>query len=143
MTMRLDYTPVHAGVRAMIGSLTMAAFVAGCHHAPRGGTAPSLTSLSPNRADVSQGQVVDVTVNGAGFDSLNSVSFGDLELRQVPRLSASTLRFTVPLDDVQRPGRGEAPPARLVGGTYSVRVRTSHGTSNVLPFTLVNVVGAR
>ena len=96
-----------------------------------------MRSLTPSRGDVTQGQVVDVIVDGSGFDSLNTVRFGELVLRQVPRLSATTLRFSVPLDDVQRPGRGEAPPAPLSSGRYMVRVTTSRGTSNALAFTLL------
>ena len=128
--------------RSVRGSLSIAVVVLGCHRSSTTG-GPTLRSLTPNRADVGQGQVVDVIVNGHGFDSLNTVSFGELVLRQVPRLSATTLRFSVPLDDVQRPGRGEAPPARLPGGTYEVRVSTARGASNALRFTLLNGQGIR
>lgn len=132
----------HVGVRIMIGLLSIAVVMAGCHRTPVT-DGPTLRSLTPNRADIAQGQVVEVIVNGQGFDSLNTVSFGELVLRQVPRVSAKKLRFTVPLDDVQRPGRGEAPPARLAGGTYTVRVSTARGASNALPFTLLNAQGIR
>ena len=133
----------HPGILAVIGSLSMMAVVAGCHRTPTSGQAPSLQTLSPSRGDVTQGQVVDVIVTGVGFDSLNTVNFGDLVLRQVPRRSATTLRFTVPLDDVQRPGRGESPPARLPSGPYAVRVTTARGSSNALAFTLLNERGTR
>ncbi len=133
----------HAGVRAVLGSLSMMAVVAGCHRTAATGVAPSLRSLTPSRGDITQDQVVDVIVDGVGFDSLNTVNFGELVLRQVPRVSATTLRFSVPLDDVQRPGRGEAPPARLSGGSYAVRITTARGTSNALAFTLLNGRGSR
>jgi hypothetical protein len=112
---------------------TAAVSLAACHH--RGGS-PSLSALSPASADVSRGQVVEVVVQGSGFDSLNVVHFGVIELRQVPRRSATELRFTVPLDDVQQPARGEAPPHPLASGTYAVRISTARGTSNALMFTL-------
>lgn len=142
MTARFGMVRRDQVARSVLGSLSIAIVVLGCHRSSRT-DAPTLRSLTPNRADVGQGQVVDVIVTGQGFDSLNTVSFGELVLRQVPRLSAKTLRFSVPLDDVQRPGRGEAPPMRLPGGTYTVRVSTARGASNALAFTLLNGQGIR
>ena len=104
-----------------------------CHHR---GASPALRGLSPAAADVGRGEIVEVVVTGQGFDSLNTVHFGPLRLQRVPRRSGTELRFTVPLDDVQQPNRGEAPPRPLASGLYDVRVSTSQGTSNALRFTL-------
>ena len=142
MTAQFEMLRTNRVARSVRGSLSISIVVLGCHHLSTT-DAPTLRSLTPNRADVGQGQVVDVIVSGHGFDSLNTVSFGELVLRQVPRLSATTLRFSVPLDDVQRPDRGEAPPMRLPGGTYKVRVSTARGASNALAFTLLNGQGIR
>ncbi len=111
-----------------------------CHH--RGVAAPTLETLTPSAATVSQGEQVTVTASGRHFDALNTVRFGQIELRQVPRVShsrtASTLRFTVPVNDEQLPDRGGAPVRPLASGRYDVQVITSHGTTNAVPFTLIN-----
>lgn len=103
---------------------------------------PTLASLTPNRGNVARGDIVEVVVNGAGFDSLNTVHFGDIVLRQVPRRSLTTLRFSVPLDDAQRSNRGGSPPVPLSSGPYPVRVTTSKGESNALMFQLEGGRGA-
>jgi hypothetical protein len=114
-----------------------------CHRGTGQPGAPMLEQLTPDRGDVSRGAVVEVLVKGQGFDSLNTVLFGAVTLRQVRRISPTTLRFTVPLDDQQRVGRGEAPPLALSAGVYPVRVATARGTSNTLSFTLERAGGAR
>lgn len=112
--------------------------LAACH--ARGAAVPVITALTPARADVSRGDVVDVIIAGRGFDSLNTVHFGRVRLRQVPRQSSTSLRFIVPRDDEQVPDRGGAPVLPLPTGTYEVRVSTAHGTSNALSFALVGGV---
>jgi hypothetical protein len=114
-----------------------------CHRGAAPSNAPLLQQLTPERADVSRGAVVDVLVQGQGFDSLNVVQFGTVTLTQVRRVSPITLRFSVPLDDEQRVGRGEAPPIALAPGVYPVRVVTARGTSNALSFTLQRAGSAR
>lgn len=101
--------------------------------------APQLVRLTPADADLTRGAPVDVEVEGRGFAPLNTVRFGALEFRQVPRVSATRLRFQVPLDDAARPGRGEAPPGPLASGRYDVTVTTARGTSNALPFQVQGV----
>jgi len=98
--------------------------------------APQLTALTPTTADVSRGELVEVVIAGRGFTAMNTVHFGPVVLVQVPRRSDRELRFMVPLDDTQQPGRGEAPPLPLPAGTYRVTVTTARGTSNALPFQL-------
>lgn len=112
--------------------------LAACH--ARGAAVPVIASLTPDRADLSRGDLVDVVIAGTGFDSLNTVHFGRVRLRQVPRQSSTSLRFMVPRDDEQVPDRGGAPVLPLPTGTYEVRVSTAHGTSNALSFALVGGV---
>ncbi len=120
------------------GALLLA--LSACHH--RGATAPTIESVTPAAADVSRGEQVTVIISGRDFDALNTVRFGPIALRQVPRVShsrtASTLQFTVPVNDEQQPDRGGAPVRPLSSGRYSVQVITSSGTSNALFFTLTN-----
>jgi hypothetical protein len=102
--------------------------------------APQLLRLTPAAGDPTRGAPVEVLVEGRGFAAANTVRFGELEFRQVPRLSSTRLRFQVPSDDAARPGRGEAPPGPLATGRYEVTVTTPRGTSNALPFQLQGVV---
>ena len=116
-----------------------------CHH--RGALAPTIETMTPLAADVSRGEQVTVTIVGRDLDALNTVRFGPIALRQVSRVShsrtASTLRFTVPVNDEQLPDRGGAPVRPLSSGRYSVQVITARGTSNALFFTLTNGSGDR
>lgn len=120
------------------GALLLA--LSACHH--RGALAPTIETVAPLAADVSRGEQVTVTIVGRDFDALNTVRFGRIALRQVSRVShsrtASTLRFTVPVNDEQLPDRGGAPVRPLSSGRYSVEVITARGTSNALFFTLTN-----
>jgi hypothetical protein len=113
-------------------------FVVACHH--RVGSAPVLESLAPASADISRSDPVNVTITGRGFDSLNTVYFGRVQLRQVPRTTATSVRIAVPRDDEQVPDRGGAPVLPLPSGIYEVRVGTARGVSNALPFTLTGAV---
>lgn len=125
---------LHMALLALSVPLTAA-----CHQ--RGASAPVIQSLVPASADVSRGELITVTVAGRGFDSLNTVHFGRVELRMVPRTADTVLRFTVPRDDEQIPDRGAGPVVPLASGTYEVSVTTRGGTSNTLPFMLAG--GAR
>jgi hypothetical protein len=120
--------------------------LAACHAraggaSPRG--APWLTRLVPERVDISGGAVVDLTVFGTGFDSLNTVHLGRLVVPAVPRLNDSTMRFAVPTDDRFLPDRGGAPLAPLTGGVYDLRIESTKGMSNTLRVMLVNSREAR
>ncbi len=121
-----------------IAWLAVLPLVVACHQ--RGRAVPVIESLTPATADVTRGAIIDVTIRGRGFDSLNTVQFGRVLLRQVPRTSATSLRFTVPRDDEQIPDRGAAPVTPLASGTYPVSVTTRQGTSNTLAFTLSGMV---
>lgn len=112
-----------------------------CHAQSNG--APIITSLAPITADITSGNHVEVTVRGAGFDSLNTVHFGRLVIPSVPRTNDSTLRFGIPTDDTFLTDRGPAPVQPLAGGTYDVRVETRKGRSNALTMTVVNGRSAR
>jgi hypothetical protein len=102
-----------------------------------------LTRLSPERVDISGGAVVELTVIGTGFDSLNTVHLGRLVVPAVRRLNDTTMRFAVPTDDRFLPDRGGAPLAPLAGGTYDLRIANAKGMSNTLRITLVNSREAR
>jgi hypothetical protein len=115
--------------------------LAACH--AQSGSAPILTSLSPTAADITSGNPVEITVRGAGFDSLNTVHFGRLVIPSVARSNDSTLRFGIPTDDTFLTDRGPAPVQPLASGTYEVRVETRKGRSNPLPITVVNGRSAR
>ncbi len=121
-------------VRTSVSLLCLA--TVSCRHRSETNIVPRIESLSPANGSVADGSIISVLVTGSGFDSLNTVHFGRLELRQIPRISETTLRFVVPLDDSQLPDRGEAPPQALAEGPYTVTVSTSRGRSNVLTFTL-------
>jgi hypothetical protein len=115
--------------------------LAACHARTTG--APMLTRLSPERVDISGGAVVELTVIGTGFDSLNTVHLGRLVVPAVRRLNDTTMRFAVPTDDRFLPDRGGAPLAPLAGGTYDLRIANAKGMSNTLRITLVNSREAR
>jgi hypothetical protein len=118
--------------------LAVVTLLAACHQRTR--AVPVIASLTPAAGDIARTALIDVTIAGRGFDSLNTVHFGRVLLRQVPRTSATSLRFTVPRDDEQIPDRGAAPVTPLASGIYAVKVTTQHGTSNALPFTLSGMV---
>lgn len=99
-------------------------------------SAPVIVSLSPDQAMVANGAVVQVLVTGTGFDSLNTLHFGSLVIRGVPRTSPTTLRFTVPTDDTYLPNRGGAPLTPIAPGPYDVMLETTRGKSNVKVFTV-------
>ena len=100
---------------------------------------PQIIRLTPAVADVTRGIPIEVAVEGRGFAARNTVHFGALEMRQVPRVTSTLLRFQVPLDDTAMPRRGGAPPAPLASGRYDITVTTARGTSNALPFQVQGV----
>jgi IPT/TIG domain len=115
--------------------------LAACH--AQSGSAPIITSVAPTTVNISNGMAVELTVHGAGFDSLNTVHFGRLVIPSVPRVNDSTVRFGVPVDDTFLTDRGPAPVQPLAGGPYDIWVETQRGRSNPLRITLVNDRGAR
>lgn len=117
-------------------SIVVALAVMGCMR--RGAVAPWVEAVSPSSGRVATGQLLEVTVRGRGFDSLNTVHFGAVVLSAVPRRSSTELRFVVPPDDTFLRNRGGAPPHPLPAGTYDVRVQTARGMSNGVPFVLSN-----
>lgn len=120
--------------------------LAGCH--PRGAetaegsaaaraasidtNAPIITAVRPDSAVLRDGAVATVTLLGSGFDGAqeaanNTVLFGTMSMSSVRANTEGTaIRFTVPSE--WRPG--EAPAQAIEQGSYQVRVRTMHGTSN-------------
>lgn len=134
-------TTVRTALVPVAVCVTLSAAMASCQMRTNG--APLLTRLSPVRADMTGGTVVELTVTGTGFDSLNTVHMGRLVIPAVPRLDDSTMRFAIPADDRFLPNRGGAPLTPLAGGTYEVRIETKKGMSNALSLVLVNGREAR
>ncbi|WP_439643832.1 hypothetical protein [Gemmatimonas sp.] len=132
--------------RFTVSALAAITLLAACR-ARAGGASPSgaplLTRLAPERVDISGGAVVELTVFGTGFDSLNTVHLGRLVVPAVRRLNDSTMRFAVPTDDRFLPNRGGAPLAPLTGGMYDLRIESTKGMSNTLRVMLVNSREAR
>ena len=95
---------------------------------------PVLAMMRPDSVVVAPGSVVEVTVTGSGFrqgsPGENTVWFGSSMLRGVTS-SDEGRRITFVVPDAMDSG-GEAPPARLITGTYPVQVETATGKSNVL-----------
>ena len=95
---------------------------------------PMLATMRPDSVVVAPGSVVEVTVTGSGFrqgsPGENTVWFGSSMLRGVTS-SDEGRRITFVVPDAMDSG-GEAPPARLITGTYPVQVETATGKSNVL-----------
>ncbi|MCO4101222.1 MAG: hypothetical protein HEQ38_17865 [Gemmatimonas sp.] len=132
--------------RFTVSALAAITLLAACR-ARAGGASPSgaplLTRLAPERVDISGGAVVELTVFGTGFDSLNTVHLGRLVVPAVRRLNDSTMRFAVPTDDRFLLNRGGAPLAPLTGGMYDLRIESTKGMSNTLRVMLVNSREAR
>lgn len=111
------------------------ALLAGCA-VPRSRTdqLPVLDAMRPDSVLVAPGSVVEVTVTGSGFrrgsPGENTVWFGSSMMRGVTS-SDDGRRITFVVPDAFD-SSGEAPPARLVAGTYPVRVETATGKSNAL-----------
>jgi len=95
---------------------------------------PTLVRLSPDSVFVAPGSVVAVTIIGSGFedDSTggNTVHFGRAAIRSVSANRGGT-RITFVVPDAIESG-SEAPPVRVITGSYPVQVETSLGKSNVL-----------
>ena len=100
---------------------------------------PTLERLSPDSVFVAPGSVVAVTLIGAGFErgssGNNTVHFGGSVLRGVSaNYDGTRITFVVP--DAIDSG-GEAPPVRVITGSYPVHVETTLGKSNVLMLRVV------
>lgn len=99
-----------------------------------GAPCPHIQSIAPDT--LALGSTQQVTIRGRHFSAdSNGIEFGPARIG--PRPSSEhgrVIRFVVP---AVLPSSGEAPPARLGPATYQVRVTTRTGSSNVVPFTLV------
>lgn len=123
-------TPLGRAVRSSLAAVALL----GCASAHRADGAPTLARLSPDSVVVAPGGVVEVVIIGSGFrrgaSGENTVHFAQGVLRSVPANDDGTrIVFVVP--DAIDSG-GEAPPIRLISGSYPVQVETISGTSNVL-----------
>ena len=101
--------------------------------------APALDRISPDSVFVAPGSVVAVTLIGSGFEvgstANNIVHFGPSAIRGVSaNYDGTRIAFVVP--DAMESG-GEAPPARVITGSYPVQVETKFGKSNVLMLRVV------
>jgi hypothetical protein len=106
----------------------------------------SPSTASPFSADVMIDSVVvprggfgELVVYGRGFmagrPGRNTVTFGGAAFNQVPASDdGRTLRFTIP-DAL--PTGGEAQPAPLMSGAYTITVSTPATTSNVKTITII------
>ena len=100
---------------------------------------PRIDAVHPDTVDARSGAIVEVVVSGRGFapgtPGTNTLEIAGARLTSIPANAKGTeLRFVVP--DVM-PSNSEAPPQRIPGGTYSVRVITGAGTSNAVQLTVV------
>jgi hypothetical protein len=105
-----------------------------CLAATLRGGAPHITSIRPDT--LALGSTATVTIRGRHFahDS-NWVEFGPAHIGPLSaKHHGCIINFSVP---ATLPSTGEAPPLRLGPSTYTVRVTTSAGSSNTVPFTLV------
>lgn len=105
-----------------------------------GSARPHLASLSPDSVRLIAGNVIEVELRGARFDTSrtdpgNTVRIGLLVLRSVPSRAGGT-RIRVAIPDAV-PSGGEAPPAPWMGGRYSVSVTTRAGTSETLQLAIM------
>jgi hypothetical protein len=97
-------------------------------------TVPVIDSVRPDSVIVPYGGVVEVTLHGSGFipgqPGKNTVHFDNAALKSIQGSSdGRRLAFVIPeLID----SGGEAPPMRLQAGSYTVRVETTSGISNVV-----------
>lgn len=95
---------------------------------------PVLDTMRPDSVLIASGGVVEVTLTGSGFrqgtPGENTVWFGSSAMRSV-RSSNDGRRITFVVPEAMESG-GEAPPARLIPGSYPVQVETATGKSNVL-----------
>jgi hypothetical protein len=95
---------------------------------------PELERLNPDSVFVAPGSVVAVSLIGSGFQpgsaGENTVHFGRGVTRGVSaNYDGTRIAFVVP--DAIDSG-GEAPPVRVITGSYPVQVETKFGKSNVL-----------
>jgi hypothetical protein len=100
---------------------------------------PTLERLRPDSVFVAPGSVVAVTLIGSGFEhgstGANTVHFGRNAIRGVSaNYDGTRITFVVP--DAIDSG-GEAPPVRVITGSYPVQVETTFGKSNVLMLRVV------
>lgn len=108
--------------------------VVACHraHPADAGDVPRIDAVRPDSVLVPPGGVVEVVILGHGFapgqPGVNTVEFAGMSLTKVPANARGTeVRFVIP--DMIALG-GEAPPASLESGTYTVRIKTGAGVSN-------------
>lgn len=96
------------------------------------GNAPIINAVRPDSAVLRDGAVATVTLLGTGFDvtqdgANNTVLFGTMSIPAVrANPDGTAIRFTVPSEWRS----GEAPAQPVERGSYELRVRTLHGTSN-------------
>ena len=101
---------------------------------PARGPEPHIESITPDT--LALGSTAPVTIHGRHFaaDS-NRVQVGPARIGPVPSSEhGSVLSIVVP---AVLPSSGEAPPFKLGPSTYRIRITTRAGSSNLVPFTLV------
>jgi hypothetical protein len=100
---------------------------------------PHIDSVHPDSVEARAGSVVEVVVSGRGFSpgspGANTIEIAGARITGVPANAKGTgLRFVLP--EVAS-SSSEAPPQRILGGTYALRVITAAGASNAVQITVV------
>ena len=123
-----------------VGSVLLMAAPVGCASRPAAesgaaGDVPKIATITPDSVSTARGEIVEVTLAGAGFDATeNTVAIGPVTLTRVPSSQdGRTLRFAVPLT---MSVAGGAPPVPLRGGRFPVTVTNARGVSNAVTLTI-------
>jgi len=114
---------------------------AGSIHSTSQSARPRLHSVAPDSIELLAGNVTEIDLHGAGFDTSraapgNSVQIGSLLLRAVPSdLQGTVIHVVVPATIA---GTTEAAPSRWPAGRYPVSVTTRVGTSDTVMLTIAS-----
>jgi hypothetical protein len=127
--------------RRAVATIAIVAGVAcaGHNHAAAASEMPRIDAIRPDSVDARSGSVVELVVSGRGFSpgapGANTVEVAGVRITGVPANAKGTeLRFVVP--EVAS-SNSEAPPQRILGGTYTLRVITAAGASNAMQITVI------
>jgi hypothetical protein len=96
---------------------------------------PYIDSISPTSAKIDPESVVEVALYGKGFAADGNTVMFDVAMidRPVSENGGTILKFIVP---IMIPAHGNVQPHRVEAGTYTIKVLTPSGTSNVVKFTV-------
>jgi hypothetical protein len=125
--------------KAIVGLASLASFACAGRARTEASAAPRIDAVHPDTVDARSGAVIEVVITGRGFapgrPGANTLEVAGARITAVPANDNGTeLRFVVP--DVAS-SSSEAPPQRILSGTYSLRVITAAGTSNAARITVL------